>query len=104
MGDSFRFSQHQTLATQGAMDVEYVNTGTMQLLVFANNRQNVVRSPQQSGVYRYDSATKRFLNHQFLETTRTESVASVTDGENRKLITIENIPDVIMLLMLLVKL
>ncbi|XP_048257204.1 adhesion G-protein coupled receptor V1-like isoform X2 [Haliotis rufescens] len=82
MGDSFRFSQHQTLATQGAMDVEYVNTSTMQLLVFANNRQNVVRSPQQSGVYRYDSATKRFLNHQFLETTRTESVASVTDGEN----------------------
>ena len=47
---------------------------SLDLLIFANNRDNTVSSPQQSDVYRWDITTQRFMLHERLETNRVEDV------------------------------
>ncbi|KAL4228132.1 hypothetical protein ACF0H5_013567 [Mactra antiquata] len=69
-----QFSQHQSIPTQGAIDVEHVKIRSLDLLIFVNNRDNTVSSPQLSDVYRWDTTTQRFILHERLETTRAEDV------------------------------
>ena len=69
-----QFSQHQSFPTLGAVDVEYVRIRSLDLLIFANNRDNTVSSPQKSDIYRWDVATQMFTLHERLETNRVEDV------------------------------
>ena len=68
------FSQQQSIPTLGAVDVEYVRIETLDLLIFANNRDNTVSSPQQSLVYLWDVPTQMFKLHERLESNRVEDV------------------------------
>lgn len=69
-----QFSQHQSLPTLGAIDIEHIRIRSLDLLIVANNRDNTVSSPQKSDVYRWDIATQMFVLHERLETNRVEDV------------------------------
>ena len=69
-----QFSQHQSLPTLGAIDIEHIRIRSLDLLIVANNRDNTVSSPQQSEVYRWDITTQMFVLHEKLETNRVQDV------------------------------
>lgn len=71
---SDQFSQHQSLPTLGAIDIEHIRIRSLDLLIVANNRDNTVSSPQKSDVYRWDVTTQLFVLHERLETNRVEDV------------------------------
>jgi hypothetical protein len=73
-----KFSQHQNIPTSGAIDVKHVRIRSLDLLIFANNRDNTVSSPQKSDVYRWDTTAQGFVLHERLETNRVENVELFT--------------------------
>ena len=80
------FVQHQRLAATGAADVTHLTVGGAHYLALAGNRQDVISSPQTSRLYRWDPATRRFLLHQDLSTTRVAAVRALTlrDGTGER--------------------
>ena len=54
--------------------MEYVRIEALDLLIFANNRDNTVSSPQQSLVYLWDVQSQMFKLHERLESNRVEDV------------------------------
>lgn len=81
MNSNQKFSEHQRVRTEGAIDVTHVLFKSLNLLVFANNRGNSVSSPQKSWVYRWDSTTQMFFKHSDLDTYRVEDVEVLMGGD-----------------------
>ncbi|XP_052793587.1 adhesion G-protein coupled receptor V1-like [Mya arenaria] len=75
---SGQFSQHQSLPTLGAIDVEHTKIRSLDILIIANNRDNTVSSPQKSDVYRWDVTQLGFVLHERLETNRVQDVEIFT--------------------------
>ncbi|GFR83307.1 G-protein coupled receptor 98-like, partial [Elysia marginata] len=94
MASDLTLVQHQQLATQGAVSVVYTEAGNMQLLVVANNRQDVIVTPQDSFVYRWDALAQAFVLHQSLQTRRALKVtATRTSGGSALLIFANSVGD-----------
>ncbi|KAK3601208.1 hypothetical protein CHS0354_004408 [Potamilus streckersoni] len=74
LGANSEFSQYQRIATMGCRAIRFLQIQSLNLLVFVNNRDNTVSSPQNSLVYRWDTLTQSFILHQRLETNRAEDV------------------------------
>lgn len=58
--------------------MEHVRIRSLDVLIFANNRDNTVSSPQKSDVYRWDTTLQVFVLHERLETNRVEKVEVLT--------------------------
>ncbi|KAL3865787.1 hypothetical protein ACJMK2_043142 [Sinanodonta woodiana] len=74
LGTNSMFSEYQRIATMGCQAIRFLQIQSLYLLVFVNNRDNTVSSPQNSLVYRWDTLTQTFILHQRLETNRAEDV------------------------------
>ncbi|XP_041376199.1 adhesion G-protein coupled receptor V1-like [Gigantopelta aegis] len=75
---NYFFSQHQRISTTGAVDVQHLSIGDLHLVVYGNNRQNVISSPQTSQIYRWDPTTQLFLLYQEIPTNRVQAVHTFT--------------------------
>ncbi|VDI35962.1 G-protein coupled receptor 98 [Mytilus galloprovincialis] len=77
-----KFSEHQRIRTEGAVDVTHLLIQSLNILVFANNRGDSVNSPQKSWVYRWDSTTQMFFKHSDLNTYRVETTSAFIGPDN----------------------
>lgn len=77
-----KFSEHQRVRTEGAVDVTHILIRSLNLLVFANNRGDSINSPQKSWVYRWDSTTQRFFKHSELDTYRVRRMSAFIGSDD----------------------
>ncbi|KAH9498632.1 Adhesion G-protein coupled receptor V1 [Bulinus truncatus] len=90
MDTEFNLIQHQRIPTQGAVSMTFIEVSGFRLLVIANYRQNVIISPQNSVVYRWDNNVFQFTLHQNIPTTRALKVASLVANDGSVLLTFAN--------------
>ncbi|KAI8777860.1 G-protein coupled receptor 98, partial [Biomphalaria glabrata] len=87
---TFNLIQHQRITTQGAVSLAYLEVTGFSFLVIANYRQNVIASPQDSVVYRWDYVAQQFVLHQIISTTRALKVSSVISSQGSVLLVFAN--------------
>ena len=81
-----KFSEHQRVRTEGAVDVTHILIRSLNLLIFANNRGDSINSPQKSWVYRWDSTTQMFFKHSELDTFRVRKMSAFIGSDDTGMI------------------